>query len=71
MISGLVKIISIIAYPDGTVFTDFTYMTDVQAEENEFQTSAPCANFKKHFQFILTNYSITSPKMVSNNKPEG
>ena len=47
---------------------------DVQAEESEFQASALCANLikiKKHFQFILTNYSITSPEMVSNNKPEG
>ena len=40
---------------------------DVQAEESEFQTSAPCANLikmKTRFQFILMNWNIASPKMV-------
>ena len=44
---------------------------DVQAEEREFQTSVPCANLMKmktHFQFILINWNIISPKiMVRNN----
>ena len=48
--------------------------TDVQAEESEFQISVPCANLIKmntHFQFILMNWNISSPKMVRNNIPEG
>ena len=70
MISDLVKIISLLNRMDSF----HRLHIDVQAEESEFQASALCANLikiKKHFQFILTNYSITSPEMVSNNKPEG
>ena len=68
MVSGLVKIISITAKPDGTVFKDFTSM--YKPKKASFQTSVPCANsikMKTHFQFILMNWSITLPKMVRNN----
>ena len=47
---------------------------DVQAEESEFQTSVPFANLikmKTRFQFILVNWNITSPKMVTSNILEG
>ena len=70
MVSSLLKIISIIAKPDGTVFKDI----NVQAEESEFQTSVPWANLikmKTHFQFILMNWNIASLKMVRNSILEG
>ena len=57
MISDLVKIISLLNRMDSF----HRLHLDVQAEESEFQASAPCANLikiKKHFQFILTHYSI-------------
>ena len=43
---------------------------DVQGEEREFQTSVPCANLikmKTLFLFILINWNITLPKMVTKN----
>ena len=67
MISDLVKIISLLNRMDSF----HRLHIDVQAEESEFQACANLVKIKKHFQFILTNYSITSPEMVSNNKPEG
>ena len=51
-----------------------SFYIDLQAEESEFQASAPSANLikmKKHFRFILMNWNITSPKMVRNNILEG
>lgn len=65
MISDLVKIISLLNRMDSF----HRLHIDVQAEESEFQACANLVKIKKHFQFILTNYSITSPEMVSNNKP--
>ena len=57
MVSGLLKIISIIALTGWNCFQRLHI--NVQAEESEFQTSVPWANvikMKTHFQFISMNW---------------
>ena len=54
MVSGLVKVISITAKLDETVFKDFIQM--YRPKKASFQTPVPCANLikmKTHFQLIF------------------